>query len=114
MIRLVPSAPPGCDVHGRIYWDANPAVLGEDMLDVMLPSGVLISCGWYPEGDSTGAFRITVSEGFEELRRVETRKVSDAFSIVQSLIREFYGNQCVSRSISSSLDVSDLPFAECV
>lgn len=103
MIRLTPTTPENCDVRGRIYWDPNLTILGEDMVDVMLPSGILISCGWYPEGDPAGRFVITASEGFEELRRVETTKVIDALSIVESLTSAFYGSSFASKNTSSSL-----------
>jgi hypothetical protein len=89
MIRVNPTIPPDCAAVGSIYWDDNPAILGEDMLEVTLPYGRLVSCGWYPEGDPAGCFRITVSEGFEELRRVETKSIFDARSKVEQLCREF-------------------------
>lgn len=98
MIRLTPSVPEGCEVTGRIYWDRNAAMLGEDMLDVLLPNGVLVSCGWYPESSPSGSFRITASEGFDERRRVETRDPHAALDAVETLVRAFYGPGCWVRT----------------
>src|SRR5438093_7544621 len=89
MIRVTPKIPHGCTAVGSIYWDDTPAVLGEDMLEVALPYGQLVSCGWYPEGDPTGRYRVSVSEGFEELRRVETASISEAQAAVEQLCQEF-------------------------
>jgi hypothetical protein len=91
MIRLIPSVPHDCNVVGTIYWDDAPAVLSEDMLEVTLPNGVLVSCGWYPEGNPAGSYRITASEGFDELRRIETANIAEACSIVEELCRMLRG-----------------------
>ena len=50
MIKLNPSVPTNHKVSGNLYSDADHSILGEDMVDVLIPNGVLISCGWYPEG----------------------------------------------------------------
>lgn len=106
MIRVFPNLPDGCDVSGHIYWDDNPRVMGEDMLDVLLPNGILISCGWYPEGNPAGSYRITASEGFDERRRVETKSVTEARMIVEQLCRLFSSSAFfLSESASSRFTV---------
>ena len=54
-------------VIGQIVESANPADLGQDMVDILLPSGVLIHAGWYPESSPNGAYRITVARGLSYL-----------------------------------------------
>lgn len=89
MIRLHPTVPNDCQVFGFLYWHQNPRARGEDMVDVQLPNGLLISCGWYPEGDANGCYRITVSEGFQEIQRRETDSVHMAKYLVESLALQF-------------------------
>jgi hypothetical protein len=91
MKKYYPNVPDGSKVVGFIYWDADLTILGEDMVDVMLPSGVLISCGWYPEGDASGTYRLTASEGFEELHRIETDDPQVASALVQIMCVAFSG-----------------------
>ena len=92
MIKLHPDVPADCQVFGFIYWHEIPRARGEDMVDVQLPNGLLVSCGWYPEGDANGSYRITASEGFHDLRRIETKSVYEAVFLVGNLARLFNGS----------------------
>jgi len=107
MLKLVPTTLEGCEVSGFIYWDDDLTILGEDMLDVLLPTGVLVSCGWYPEGDANGAYRITASAGFSELMRIETRNVFEAYEYVEMTVRNLYGWAYFSSQTSSVASVGD-------
>lgn len=53
----------GCQVHGSLIASNDPRDLGEDMVDVLLPNGLLISAGWFPESDPKGGYRLTVANG---------------------------------------------------
>lgn len=59
--------PGGCKVVGALYGAGDPRDLGEDMLDVTLPNGCLISAGWYPEGSPDGSYRISVTQGLDDV-----------------------------------------------
>jgi hypothetical protein len=101
MIRLTPTVPEDCDVIGQLYWDEDRTVLGEDMIDIVLPNGKLISCGWYPDSDPNGAYKISVSDGFEELESIEISDVHVARSILEDLVVDF-GHKVRFTSASSS------------
>ncbi len=62
------------------------SLLGEDMVEVKLPNGILIVAGWYPEGDSSGNYRVVASEGFEQLTRRETRDIAMALSFIEEMV----------------------------
>lgn len=91
MRNLIPNVPPGCQVIGHIYWDSDHRVLGEDMLDLQLANGILISCGWYPEGSPNGSYRITVGEGFHEIRRTSRKNDFEACAVVERFALDFSG-----------------------
>jgi len=46
--------PEGCEVVGALYDAEDPRDLGEDMLDITLPNGRLISAGLVPQTGPTG------------------------------------------------------------
>jgi hypothetical protein len=56
-----------CEITGFLYEADCPQCLGEDMMDVVLPNGILITAGWYPEGSPRGTYRICVYRGHDEL-----------------------------------------------
>jgi hypothetical protein len=58
MIRVDVNVPPICRRAGFLYWVEDVAGLGEDMVEVELPSGVLIDAGWYPEGSVDGSYKV--------------------------------------------------------
>lgn len=113
MRNLIPNLPQGCQVFGHIYWDKDSRILGEDMLDVQLSNGVLISCGWYPEGDPNGCYRITVNEGFHVIRWLQCKNDFEACAIVEWLVLDFAGAISVS-SDSASLEEDTLGHPACV
>lgn len=40
---------PGCTTVGQLYWNENPEAMTEDMLEVQLPDGKLVSVGWFED-----------------------------------------------------------------
>jgi len=87
MIKLTPNAP-GCKIVGYLYHSDDLSLLGEDMAEVALPNGVLVSAGWYPEGDPQGAYRILATSGLQCLRDAETKNVHEALARVEAFARE--------------------------
>ena len=61
MNRIPISIPvPGAQVTGELYDAYAPEDLDQDLLQVALPNGLVIDVGWYPGGDSSGAFKVVV------------------------------------------------------
>lgn len=58
---------PDCEVYGALYESDDFFDLGEDMVDVVLPNGVLVSAGWVPEGDPNGQYRVAITNGLDHL-----------------------------------------------
>jgi hypothetical protein len=48
----------GCEVFGVLYWSPNEAEMSEDMLDVRLPNGMIVSAGW---NESESEYQITLT-----------------------------------------------------
>ena len=67
-VRMVDlQLPRVCDVVGYLYDDTDPAGRGQDMVEIHLPSDIVIDAGWYPEGDPKGRYRIAVHRGPQRL-----------------------------------------------
>ena len=116
MIRITPALPFNYQVTGQLYWDADLSVLGEDMVDVLIPTtGVLISAGWYPEGSLTGRYVVSATSGFDELRREETFNVYEAKALVEELARQFDRPAWFVSESQSVVHLSPIvkPFAVC-
>jgi len=56
-----------CEVVGYLYDADDAADLGQTMVEVATPDGTLITCGWIPEGDPNGKYRVSVTHGFRRL-----------------------------------------------
>jgi len=62
------------------------------MLDVILPNGLLISAGWYPEGDQKGRYWVAVHRGLQEvIPAIESETAAQAVVDVEQLAAEFIG-----------------------
>jgi hypothetical protein len=91
MRKVRPQVPDGCEVVGFLYGSDDMQELGEDMLDVSLPNGLLISAGWFPEGSETGNYLVTVADGLEFVTPpLRSRDLDETRETVEFLAR-FYG-----------------------
>lgn len=80
------------------------------MLDVALANGVLISAGWYPEGDPDGCYCVMVYRGYERLIPViECDSIDSALEAVVECMHRFSGRnlQNVTDADSTFAEVKD-------
>lgn len=77
-------------VVGCIVASPDVRELYQDMLEVQLPSGVLIDVGWVPEYSPDGSYLITASEGLNDLTPpVRTKSAVVAARHVEGLVKSF-------------------------
>ncbi|MBX9790920.1 MAG: hypothetical protein K2Y37_18535 [Pirellulales bacterium] len=97
--RIQTALPTNCQAHGFIYEADSEADLSEDMLDVVLPNGILITAGWFTdENGKNGAYRVEVYRGYHELvRPLRSKTGSEASQDVTTLAQRF-----VERNLSVS------------
>jgi hypothetical protein len=101
-IKYNPSVP-GCKVSGQLYASDNKKLLGEDMLDVVLPNGFLITAGWYPEGDPLGKYRLSVYRGCEQVTlALESDDVDTIVIDLDEWVRRFNDRNLTAFSDSGS------------
>jgi len=78
-----------CRISGVISESADPNDLSEDMLEVALPSGVLVCAGWTDEG-SGGGYLISVIRGLEDvIQPIVDRNAASAVETVQQLVDRY-------------------------
>lgn len=99
--KVVPNVPPECRVIGWLYDSPDRTLLGEDMVEVILQNGVLVSAGWYPGGNTNGTYRIVASEGFDRLMSQETSDVLSAKVIIEDYVRMLHDGKILSYSDST-------------
>jgi len=102
--QVIPILPDGCQVCGFLYESDSRHELGQDMLDVVLPNGILITAGWYPEGDPSGAYQVSVYRGYDEIvLPLESTTMDAAATDVERRARQFVDRnyQIVSDSATS-------------
>src|SRR5262245_22264259 len=69
MRQIIPRIPPRAMIVGFILESDDFMDLSQDMLEVSLPDGVLIKCGWYPDSSPSGSYRVSVSRGLRQIAR---------------------------------------------
>lgn len=75
-------------VRGALYDTMDPLFLVQDILDVVLPDGVIIDVGWYPESDPSGEYRITVyQDTWQNKLLAQPIRVHDANSVAAEVSR---------------------------
>jgi hypothetical protein len=84
MNYYTPNVSSKCEVHGRLA-GGDARLLSEDMVDIVLPNGLLISAGWYPEGDPNGGYLIAVTSGFDVISEANTANPHSAIEIIEEL-----------------------------
>lgn len=99
-IRLNIPADWQCQVVGAIEMSDHPADLSEDMLDVILPNGFLVSAGWIPDGGPNGQYVVTLTSGGRHIiDSYESKSPLDAFQAVLERIDQYrWRNLNVSQS----------------
>lgn len=103
-----------CDVLGYLYTSGDVDDLGQTMIEVSTPNGILINCGWTPEGDPRGNYQITVTQGFRTLMSpISTRDIDQASIEIERLVRLFCSGETMIRSTSQTFEVNAYnPFEE--
>lgn len=90
--QITPALPSGCRSVGFLYDAQDQRELGEDMLDVALPNGLLIIAGWYPEGDGSGCYRVSLVRDYDEVAPPrETTSIDEAAKFVETFARDYGG-----------------------
>jgi hypothetical protein len=80
----------GAEVVGHLYEDEDRSVQSEDMIDVLLPNGILISGGWYPEASIQGHYRVAVTEGLTDVvPPKECESIDEACCYIQEVAFRF-------------------------
>jgi len=101
--EIKPAFPPDCQVSGFLYECDVKHEQGEDMLDVVLPNGILVSAGWYPDGDPSGSYCVLVYRGYERLIPViESKTVDEAAAEIERCVRQFRGRNLQAVNDSES------------
>ena len=75
MIEL--KVPDGSTVRNYLYQNMDLADLNQDLLLIVLPSGICIDVGWFPENDPDGHFYLRVFQGREEISGWELKTLSE-------------------------------------
>ena len=96
--QIYPNVPPECQVSGFIYEASDVQRLGEDMVDVVLPNGILVTAGWFPDGCAAGKYRVSVYRGYDQLiSPLESACADDAARNVEQVVSQFiYKTTCAS------------------
>jgi hypothetical protein len=100
----------GCEVVGYLYDSPDPADLGQTMVEVVTPTGVLIEAGWLPEGDPDGRYTVSATFGMKSLfRPFETTDIIEAQRRIESWARYFSGEPMRSNSSFSVTVEATMP-----
>lgn len=95
--QIVPPLPDGARHVGWLYAGPMP-FRSEDMLDVELANGLLVTAGWYIDIDESqgreyedgrGKYSVRVCRGMETIDFIEVQDVSNAAEAVESLARKW-------------------------
>jgi hypothetical protein len=87
-----PKFPDDAKVVGRVYSSDIPCCLSEDMLEVSLYNGILISCGFYHDGyidDPSGVYKIDASIGLDFIERRTSTNAEEGLKHVIELVDKY-------------------------
>lgn len=110
MKRLNITVPVECDakIVGFLYDEPVATLRSADMIEILLPNGVLIEAGWHPEGSAAGSYLVTASLEFEFL--VPPMRLSSIYEVrnhIEFLIRYYCRDAFpTSKTGSSSTSIS--------
>lgn len=97
---------PHANVKGALLSSYDPILdlplLDQDILEVVTPTGLTISVGWFPQNDPNGSFRVTTfrRNRRNELSRTETKNLLE---VVFAVVRQ----ACADSSQSDDATVSE-------
>lgn len=86
MIRVDPKVPDDCSVSGYLYFTSDKTGLSEDMIEIILPNGILVTGGWGPEGIEDGFFNVVATCGCEIIMKGVTRNVDVAGGLCEEFV----------------------------
>lgn len=91
-----------CRVYGQLIESNDPFDLSQDMVDVLLPNGLRISAGWYPDGDPNGQYVVLVMSGLSLFSGpCESKDVWETAETIRELAFAYCGD-VVPRSFSTT------------
>jgi hypothetical protein len=78
------------------------------MVEVVLPTGELVSAGWYPEGAINGEYKILATHGFSCLLEASTTDVYEALRNVEQFTQRL---SSPAINLSSSTNHNEMVYA---
>jgi hypothetical protein len=101
-----------CTVSGAIVASDSAADLSEDMIEVLLPNGFLVSAGWAPDSDPSGEYVVTVTSDMRQLiEPFKTTSVLEAIQEVRERVGAFYYRRTCNVSQSQVSDGIEFKYA---
>jgi hypothetical protein len=95
MSEIRVAVPDECEVRGAIYESNDARDLSEDMLEISLPGGLLIQCGW-----QDSAYVVELVRGLSHLiEPVRVRTAAEAGAIVQGFAMQICGRHSLPSSL---------------
>ena len=80
------NVPPGSTVRNYLYENMNLDELNQDLLLIVLPSGICIDVGWFPENDPDGHFYLRAFQGGEEFHSWELKTLPQVISQIERVV----------------------------
>lgn len=78
--------PPGSTVRNYLYESMDIDELNQDLLLIVLPSGICIDVGWFPENDPDGHFYLRVFQDREEIHGWELKTLPEVIRQIERII----------------------------
>lgn len=78
--------PEGSTVRNYLYENMDVDELNQDLLLIVLPSGICIDVGWFPENDPDGHFYLRVFQGREEISGWELKSLAAVVSRIERIV----------------------------
>lgn len=78
--------PDGSTVRNYLYENMVLEDLNQDLLLIVLPSGICIDVGWFPENDPDGHFYLRVFQGREEISGWELKTLAEVVSRIERIV----------------------------
>ena len=76
-----------CTVRGYFYDSNDRRDLGQDMIEVSLPNGILVTGGWIPDGDPSGNYQIEAWHGLNRVSGpISAKTVNAAYDVLAHVV----------------------------